>query len=304
MEKISEKLSKAGIELSQKEKEETLAKLKLLIHEFKIPEKEAVRTILNHIARNHNISNISEKMVFDSPEVKLDSLENEKRVTVKAKVIQLWDSESPSISQVGLIGDETGTAKFVIWKKSEKPKVQEGKCYLFKNVVADSFNGRKQIKVTKTSEIIEIDEEIETPKREIEVIGAMVHIQKNSGLIARCPKCKRVVSKGVCTEHGKVKGKPDLRIKAIIDDGASVYEVVLNEENITHLTGIDLNKAIKMAKKTLDRSIVLAELKKKLLGRYYRVKGTIAGRYLLVSEINHFEDVEAILNFLPTEVRE
>jgi len=221
---------------------------------------------------------------------------------LKAKVVQLWDSNSPNVSQVGLIGDETGIIKFVVWAKAELPEVEEGKSYLFKNVVTDSFQGRMQVNVTRTSRIEEIDEEIQLPPREIDVIGAMIAIQQNSGLIKRCRMCNRVLSKGVCQVHGKVEGYDDLRIKAVLDDGESVYEIILNEENIKNLTGIGLEEALKIAQENLDRNAVLSELKSILLGRYFRVRGLRGGRYLLVKEIEmhkpDIDDFEKILEVI------
>ena len=43
----------------------------------------------------------------------------------------------------------------------------------------------------------------------------MIDIQTGSGLIKRCPECKRALVKGACAEHGKVKGEYDLRINRI-----------------------------------------------------------------------------------------
>jgi len=271
--------------------DEVYKRLKLLIHEFKVPESEAVRTIRNWLMKEYEIPR--EKLIAEAPLVKIaDITKPGQWISVKAKVVQLWDSSSPSVSQVGLIGDETGIIKFVIWAKSGKGEVEEGKSYLFRNVVTDSFQGRMQINVTRTSEIIELDEDIPLPPREIEVVGALVAIQQNSGLITRCGICRRVMTKGICPIHGKVEGFEDLRIKGVVDDGENVYEIILNEENIKKLTGIDLEKAKRIATERLDRNAVLSELKGRLLGRYLKVKGTRGGRYLIVSDVEFLRGVD------------
>ncbi len=285
---IVEQFKRLGYEVDA---DEISKRLKLLIHEFKVPESEAVRTIRNWLMKEYEIP--KEKLIAEAPLVKIaDITKPGQWISVKAKVVQLWDSSSPSVSQVGLIGDETGIIKFVIWAKSGKREVEEGKSYLFQNVVTDSFQGRMQINVTRTSEIIEIDEDIPLPPREIEVVGALVAIQQNSGLIQRCSVCRRVMTKGICPIHGKVKGYDDLRIKGVIDDGENVYEIILNEDNIAKLTGIDLEKAKKIATERLDRNAVLSELKGRLLGRYLRVKGTRGGRYLIVSDVEFLRGVD------------
>jgi replication factor A1 len=149
-----------------------------------------------------------------------------------------------------------------------------------------------QVNVTRTSEIVEIDEDIKLPPREIEVVGALVAIQQNSGLIQRCSVCNRAMTKGICPIHGKVEGYDDLRIKGVLDDGDNFYEIILNEENIKKLTGIDLEKAKKIASERLDRNAVLSELKNKLLGRYLKVIGTRGGRYLIVRDVEFVSKVD------------
>jgi len=272
------------------DREEILKRLKLLIVEFKVPENEAVRTVKNWVIKEYEIPR--EKIISESPLVKIEQINKPGEwVSLKAKVVQLWDSSSPSVSQVGLIGDETGIIKFVIWAKSGKREVEEGKNYLFKNVVTDSFQGRMQVNIGRTSDIIEIDEEIPSPG-EIEIVGALVSIQQNSGLIQRCSSCHRVMTKGICPIHGKVRGYDDLRVKGVLDDGENFYEIILNEDNIKDLTGIDLNKAKRIASERLDRNAVLSELKKLLVGRYYRVVGVKGGRYLLVKDVERIGGVE------------
>lgn len=281
------------------DKKEILKRLKLLIIEFKVPESEAIRTITNYLIKEFEIPR---ERVTEAEHVKISDINEAGRwVSLKAKVVRLWDSTSPSISQVGLIGDETGILKFVVWTKSQKPEVEEGKSYLFKNVVTDTFGGRRQVNVTKNSEIIEIEEDIQLPPREIEVVGALIAIQQNSGLIQRCEECGRVMKSGLCPVHGKTDWKEDLRVKGVLDDGESVYEVILNEENIRSLTGIDIQKARKIAEENLDRSAVLSELKKLLLGKYVKVYGVRGDRYLLVRNVEFYRpdvasEVQELLN--------
>ncbi len=278
---IVSRFKNSGYDVSPKE---VYKRLKLLIDEFKVPEDEAVRTVTNYLAKELDVSR--DQLISESPLVKVADIKTPGQwVSLKARVIQLWDTSSPNVSQVGLIGDETGIIKFVIWAKANKPQVEEGKCYLFANVVTDSFGGRMQVNVNRNSRIEEIDEEIELPPRELEVVGALVAIQQNSGLIRRCKLCNRVLTKDVCPIHGKTEAYDDLRIKGVIDDGENYYEVILNEENIRALTGIGIDEAKEIAMANLDRGAVLSELKNRLLGRYYRLRGTRGERYLIVNEV-------------------
>jgi replication factor A1 len=278
------------------DRKEIEEKLKKLLIEFRVPEGEAIRTIRNYIIREYGApatlrrEKITEIGEIDNPEKWAN-----KWITVKAKVAHLWENPSPSIAQVGLLGDETGYIRFLVWTKAKKQPVEEGKCYIFRNVVVDDYGGVLRLNVTKISEIEEIDEDIqlkpvEELSQEVEVVGALVAIQQNSGLIQRCgvEGCNRVIKMGKCPEHGKTTPKDDLRIKGVIDDGRRTYEVIINEEGVKALTGIDLKKAKKIAEETLDRGAVLVELKKQLLGKYLKVVGRATPRYLLANQVELF----------------
>jgi len=111
-------------------------------------------------------------------------------VTLRGKVVQLWENNSESISQAGLFGDESGTIKIHQMDKIEFTNVEEGKNYLFKNVTTSLYQGQFSIKLNKTSEIIPITENIEVGTTLTEFTGAIVDVQSGlQALIKRCPEC-------------------------------------------------------------------------------------------------------------------
>ena len=220
-----------------------------------------------------------------------DINESGKWINLRAKVTQLWDSEHESIDQIGLIGDETGTIKFVKWAKSELPALVEGKSYSFENLTTDEFEERFSVKFNKSSSINELDDDIEVGYSTTEFTGAMVHIQDGSGLIRRCPVCNRALMKGTCMEHGNVEGIHDLRIKAVMDNGVMVQEALFNREITENISGIPLDEAKEMAVDALDHNVVLDEMKKRLLGRYYTMTGSVLDRYLLVESVQLVEGI-------------
>jgi len=207
-------------------------------------------------------------------------------VDLTVKVAQLWETNSESISQSGLVGDETGTIKFVKWVKADLPDMEEGKSYLLKNLVTDEFQGRFSVKLNRTSQIEPLDEDVEIGSVAAEFSGALVDVQKGSGLIKRCPVCKRSLAKGVCGEHGKVEGSYDLRIKAVLDDGRRAQDVLVNRETTERLVGLTLEEAKQMAMEALDHEVVRSLIESKLMGRYYSITGPRIDRYLLVESIN------------------
>lgn len=275
---MRKKFSELGADVPQKEIE---SKLDLLVNQYRVPEEEARRTVFNQYVRDLKLQRTPSS--GDSPLTKIKDITSDgKWISLKAKVVQLWENEKPSISQIGLLGDETGTIKFVVWTKSDLPLLEEGKSYIFKNLVTDSWQGRFSVKLNKTTTIVPT-EDVEVANNDVTVTGAIVDVQSGSGLVKRCPECNRILVKGACVDHGKQDGEYDLRVKAVIDDGRIAQDIILNQEMTYKVTGIDVKVARKMAMDAVDPAVVLDEIKRILLGKYFTVKGPVLGsRYLLV----------------------
>jgi replication factor A1 len=260
-------------------------KLDLLVNQYKVPEDEARRTVYNQYARDLKLQR--PQAGGDSQQVKIkDIIKDGMWVSLNAKVVQLWENDKSSISQIGLLGDDTGTIKFVAFTKSDLPLIEEGKSYHFSNLVTDSWQGRFSVKLNKTT-VITPTEDIEVANNDITMTGAIVDVQSGSGLIKRCPECNRPLNKGMCVDHGKQDGEYDLRVKAVLDDGRTAQDIILNQEMTYKVTGIDVKIAKKMAMDAVDPAVVLDEIKRILLGKYFTVRGRVAGgRYLLVNDMN------------------
>jgi replication factor A1 len=280
--------------------EEVEERLDTLVNEYKVPASEARRSVINTYLDETGMERDQlggggneRKSVgeIDSPEEWID---------LTAKVVDLWEPRSDAVAQVGLLGDETGTIKFTKWSKSDLRSLDEDAVYDLRNVVTDEYQGQFSVKLNRTTTIEELDEEIEVGDDEVEVKGALVDIQSGSGLIKRCPEedCTRVLQNGRCSEHGEVDGEFDLRIKAVIDDGLDVHEVIFDRETTEEVTGITLEEAQEMAMDALDTSVVADEMHATVLGRYYRVAGPTFGRYVLADEVEQITettDPEAVL---------
>lgn len=224
-------------------------------------------------------------------------------VTLKVKVVQLWENSHETIEQAGLVGDQTGVIKFTNWASADLPDMEEGKSYMLKNVVVNEYGGKVQVQLNKSSSIEEIDEDIEVGTSTFTYSGAMVDIQTGSGLIKRCPECKRALVKGACQEHGKVKGEYDLRIKAVLDSGTSTQDVLINRELTEELVGLSLDSAIAMAAEALDPGVVLDKLKHELVGRYFTTSGHKLDRYILAESITPITTLDSgLLDEVLTEL--
>ena len=267
--------------------DEVEERLENLVNEYRVPVDEARRSVTNGYLEDAGMER-DELGRGGSEEVLVNDIdEDEQWVDLRVKLVDLWEPRSDSISQVGLLGDESGTIKFVAFETSDLPELTEGRAYDLSNVVTDEYEGSYSVKLNRTTQITEIDEEIEVGDNADTVEGALVDIQSGSGLIKRCPEddCTRVLQNGRCSEHGQVEGEFDLRIKGVLDDGETVTEVIFDREATEELTGMGLEAAKDMAMDALDTTVVAEEMADDVLGRYYRVTGPTFGRYVLVDEM-------------------
>ncbi|OYR39853.1 replication factor A [Halorubrum sp. Eb13] len=279
--------------------DEVEERLENLVNEYRVPLDEARRSVTNSYLEDAGMER-GELGRGGSESVLVDEIdEDEQWVDLRVTLVDLWEPRSDSISQVGLLGDESGTIKFVAFETSDLPELTEGQAYELSNVVTDEYEGSYSVKLNRTTQITEIDEEIEVGDNADTVEGALVDIQSGSGLIKRCPEddCTRVLQNGRCSEHGQVEGEFDLRIKGVLDDGETVTEVIFDREATEKLTGMGLEEAKDMAMDALDTTVVAEEMADDVLGRYYRVTGPTFGRYVLVDEMEDpgAVDVESAL---------
>ncbi|WP_114576812.1 replication factor A [Saliphagus sp. LR7] len=275
-------------------------RLRTLVDEYKVPVEEARRSVTNHYLEEAGLerediagggSEAAEIEDVDEPEQWID---------LTAKVIELWEPRSDSVAQVGLLGDPTGTIKFTKWAKSDLPSLSEGGVYELRNVVTDEYEGRYSVKLNSTTGIEEVEGDLEVGDDTSVVEGALVDMQRGSGLIKRCPHddCTRVLQNGRCNEHGEVEGEFDLRIKGVVDDGIDAHEVIFDAEATEGLTGISLEEAKEMAMDALDTTVVADEIRDRVVGTYYRIEGPTFGRYVLADDVEELDgavDGEALL---------
>jgi replication factor A1 len=285
------------LDLSVDEVEERLTNL---VDEYRVPVDEARRSVVNSYLDEADLDRESLGRGGNATVGLADIDQDEQWLDVTAKVVELWEPRSDSVAQVGLLGDESGSTKFVAFETSDLPKLEEGGVYRLENVVTDEYEGNFSVKLNRTTTITELDEEVEVGDDAETVEGALVDVQSGSGLIKRCPEddCTRVLQNGRCSEHGDVEGEFDLRIKGVLDDGSEVHEVIFDRETTEELTGMSLEAAKDMAMDALDTTVVADEMQADILGRYYRVSGPQFGRYVLVDEFERLTggvDAEAAL---------
>src|SRR6056297_1891557 len=97
--------------------DEVEERLDNLVNEYRVPVDEARRSVTNSY--------------LDEAGMERDDLG--RGGTQEVKLGDPWEPRSDSISQVGLVGDESGTKKFVAFTTSDLPELEEGKSYKLSN---------------------------------------------------------------------------------------------------------------------------------------------------------------------------
>lgn len=209
-------------------------------------------------------------------------------VSLRVKVVQEYDSTSDRMLQSGILGDETGTIRFVTWKDETAKRLTPGTVYTITYASADEYNGRPSL--TLTGAVFTADEtgDIEVRSSQDEVIGALVHISPGSGLIKRCPieGCGRVLTRqNYCQVHEiQPNYQYDLRIKGWMDNGNQTWDTIISREGVENLLGLTLDVAREMAENNpLGLETVYYHLCEQALGRYLVCRGRIVENRLFSS---------------------
>jgi Single-stranded DNA-binding replication protein A (RPA), large (70 kD) subunit and related ssDNA-binding proteins len=285
---ITEQLSDHVEGVSQDEVE---SRLENLVSDYGVPMDEASRSVKNSYIDQEEDVDLSDMGGGSNESILVGEIDQDEQwVDATVKVVDLWEARSDSVSQVGLVGDESGRTKFIAFETSDLPKLEEGTTYHLENLVTDEYEGDYSLKLNRTTEITELDDDIDVGTNAVR--GALVDVQGGSGLIKRCSEegCTRVLSSGRCSEHGDVDHEFDLRIKAVIDTGTGIQEVIFDRETTEELTDFDLDKARELAKEEYDTGAVADVMIPNIIGEYYEVVGPITGRYLLVDEFSRVRE--------------
>jgi len=146
------------MDVSTDEIEQTLQQL---VTEWEVPVDEAKRSVTIIYLDKAGISR--DELDSSGTEVTLvgDINEDGQWVDIAVKVVELWEPRFDSISQVGLVGDESGRIKFLVFESSKLSKLEKGESYKLQNVVSEKYHGDYSIKLNRTTAITKLDEDIE-----------------------------------------------------------------------------------------------------------------------------------------------
>jgi replication factor A1 len=190
----------------------------------------------------------------------------------------------------GLLADRTGSVAFSSWSDFQ---LAPGEAVEIAGGYLRSFRDRPQVVLDDRSTVSRIDpgdlpdpaELLHAAPRPIArveddgggdavaVEGVVVGLLPPSGLVYRCPTCRRSVKSGICRVHGQVDGQPDLRARIVLDDGTGALTVNAGRTDTEHLWGVTLADARARMRDQPDPSLLEEQLLGALLGRRLRVRG-------------------------------
>ena len=96
--------------------------------------------------------------------------------------------------------------------------------------------------------------------------GTIVSIREDSGIIYRCPECRRVLRDGECAIHGAQEGNMDVRLRMVLDNGKSTISLIVNKSATESLLGM---KQADISSNVSENGSMqfIQELRERLLGR-------------------------------------
>jgi replication factor A1 len=190
----------------------------------------------------------------------------------------------------GLLADRSGVIAFSSWsdfglKAGEAVRVAGGYLRTFRGRLQLVLDERATVTRIAGADLPDPAEFLRSLPRSIARIedegggealaveGIVVALLPPSGLVYRCPTCRRSLTAGVCRVHGQVDGQPDLRARLVIDDGTGALTVNAGRSETERLWAVTLAEARAMLREVADPSVLEARLAEALLGRRLRVRG-------------------------------
>jgi len=209
-------------------------------------------------------------------------------VRVAARTVSV--GEERRVVHEGVVADASGAIALSAWNDFG---LKAGETIRIAGGYARSFRGRPQLVLDERTTVVRIDRPelpdpaslLRAPPRPIAdvedegggaivaVEGIVVGLAPPSGLVYRCPTCRRSVASGLCRVHGSVDGEPDLRARIVLDDGTGSATVAAGRETTEALWGVTLAEVLRRLKDLPDPSRISEQMLESLLGRRLRVRG-------------------------------
>ena len=191
----------------------------------------------------------------------------------------------------GTIADGTGKIQYTAWSDF---KLKEGELLRISKATVKSWRGIPQLNFDERADVTRVKEKFPSADElrkasvtpiadiasrggaaDVSVRGTVIEVRDGSGLIMRCPECKRALQKGTCKVHDRVEGFPDLRIKAVIDDGSGSVSAVIGRELTEKLTGLTLEECMDKARQAMSFDSIKDSMEDLLMFKIVEAMGNV-----------------------------
>jgi replication factor A1 len=199
--------------------------------------------------------------------------------------------EERRVIHEGIVADRSGLMRLTSWSDFG---LAEGESVRISGAYVRSFRGRIELVLDERALVTRIEGSdlpdpaslLRAPPRSIATVedegggpavtveGIVVGLLPPSGLVYRCPQCRRSVKSGICRVHGQVEGQPDLRARIVLDDGTGALTVNSDRAATERLWGVTLEECRARLREQPDPSLLEEQLLEALLGRRLRVRGS------------------------------
>jgi replication factor A1 len=190
----------------------------------------------------------------------------------------------------GLVADETGVIALSAWtdfnlRAGETLEISGGYLRAFRGLTQLVLDERATVRRVDRPELPEPSTVLNAPPVSMarleetgggpsaSVEGLVVGLLPPSGLVYRCPECRRSLQVGHCRVHGPVEGVADLRARIVLDDGTGAVTINAGRPETERLWGVTLDGVLRRLGEQPDPAIWEGELLEALFGRRFRVRG-------------------------------
>ena len=189
----------------------------------------------------------------------------------------------------GDVMDPTGRCRLTAWcefdpKPGDTIRIEGGRVQSWQgspDLVIDNLEQTESLSETPWKKIdpenhwIDVDLTTITEggsRRGIATSGVIVAINSGSGIIERCPECRRMLRDGSCSEHGPQRGDEDLRLRFVLDNGISNVNLYMGREASERFLGMSMED-VKDEISSIGNDAFVSNLRNQVLSRKVIVHG-------------------------------
>ena len=228
--------------------------------------------------------------LVESEKVSIADLRNGMREISITLQVESWaqrtfESQDGSSKTVrsGDVMDPTGRCRLTAWcefdpKPGDSIRIEGGRVQFWQgspDLVIDNLDQVSSLsdapweKIDPENHWVEVDLTSVTQggsRRGISTAGTIVAINSGSGIIERCPDCRRMLRDGSCSEHGPQRGEEDLRLRFVLDNGVANANLFLGKEPAEEFLGMSMEE-VKSEISSISREVFVSNLRNRVLAR-------------------------------------